>query len=86
MLIIRRQIQVVDVEVECLTDAQPGLSEQVKQQPVAELVAWDRRQNGVDVRPIEPAGRRLGHPHPIQLDQGVRVQQVMFDGPGGESC
>ena len=41
-----RRSQIIDVEVKCLADAQPGLGQEVEQQPVAELVAWDRRQDG----------------------------------------
>lgn len=86
VLIVGGQVEVIHIELERLADEQPGLRQQPKQELVAELVAEDGGQNGINGAARHATWIGVGHLHPVELEERIGGEQVMAHRPGQEAA
>jgi hypothetical protein len=72
VLIVVGQVEIVHIKLERLTNAQPRLGEQPKEQLITRMVTGDDLQHRINLAPRDPARPWLRHLHAVELDQRRR--------------
>ncbi|WP_344216653.1 hypothetical protein [Kribbella sancticallisti] len=84
MLVAGRQRQVLDVDPECLADPDPGVLEELEQQPVAQVGFRDGADDAVDPCRVDRPRCAFGDVDPVEQVERVRGDQAVPDRPPQE--
>src|SRR5712692_4276694 len=82
MFIVEREIEILHIEGESLTDSQAGFQEQTEEEAVTQMLGGNGFENPFNLVALHATGLRRIEFHPVDLAHRIAIEQILLLGPG----